>query len=209
MIPKDLKTQIQATNRSEIRKIQQAGKRNVRIEAKRAVELWIYSFADMYLILVCFFIALSAIYVSKISKQPKIIAQPKPAESMPSAGRGPAVAESLATVSFETGTDDLTEQGIASLKDLLPLIRSNSKALLDIEGYADSADLASGSAFNSKLKLSNSRAIKVAEWFLSKGIPASRIRTFSYGDGYQYSGEGKKVKTDRRVLVKFFLRSDV
>ena len=190
----------------DTKKMLQASNRKVRLEAKRSVELWIYSFADMYMILVFFFVAMSALYAHRIKAMEKE-ALHRPVKSVPTAGRGPSVAETLVNLDFSMGSADILPTTEENLKVLLPLVRGNQKALLDIEGYADPRPLKSDSAFSSNLDLSNRRAVRVAEWFMSQGVPSARLRTYAYGDGRHSFTSGEAV-SGRRVLVKFYLRED-
>jgi outer membrane protein OmpA-like peptidoglycan-associated protein len=169
----------------------------IKLQAKRNVELWIYSFADLYMILSVFFIAIAVLFAAK-SK----VVQNTSAKSAPSAGRGLASVTSSLSVEFDRGQADLTESTLESLKLFLPVIQSSSKAFVDIEGYADREPLTKESPFSSNLDLSNRRAVKVAEWYLAQGVPAHQLRTFSYGSGHALKPDGTKVRSNRRVVIK-------
>lgn len=166
----------------------------IKLQAKRNVELWIYSFADLYMILSVFFIAISVIFAAK-SKNVQ-------AAATPTAGRGVASVISSLSVEFNRGQADLTETAKENLKLFLPVIQSSTNAFVDIEGYADSEPLLKDSPFSSNLDLSNKRAVKVAEWYLAHGIPAHKLRTFSYGNGQYLRPDGTKAKSNRRVVIK-------
>lgn len=168
----------------------------VKIQAKRNVELWIYSFADMYMILSVFFIALAVVYAAKA----KLVVPPEP--SIPSMGRGPALAESVIAVDFLSGSADLTAPAVESLSLILPFLKGLKKGVIEIEGYADSAPLSRTSPFSSNLDLSNKRAVQVAEWLMDQGVSPARIRTFSYGGARIFRVDGKDVRTNRRVVIK-------
>lgn len=170
--------------------------RMIKLESKRSQELWIYSFADMYMILSVFFIAISMAYAAKAKKA----ADDRPVQVV-SAGRGLAAVESSVSIAFPQGSDLIESESIESLQLILPVIRA-SRSAIDVEGYADGTRLSSSSAFTSNLDLSNSRAVKVAEWLIKNGISARRIRTFSYGDAYQFNSKSDGVATNRRVIVK-------
>jgi outer membrane protein OmpA-like peptidoglycan-associated protein len=191
--------------KQDLKKIIQRSRGKIRIEAKRAVEVWIYSFADMYMILVFFFIALTALYVKRMEVAQKELEKRKVAVAIPSAGRGPQAAESMISVEFPRGAADLDQVAIEELTVLLPIVKNNASALLDIEGYADSAPLKKDAGFSSNLELSAKRAVRVAEWFMNQGVSPSRVRTYSYGNGTTFSSQ-PGVKTDRRVLVKFYVK---
>jgi outer membrane protein OmpA-like peptidoglycan-associated protein len=188
------------------KKILKSHRRKLRIEAKRSVELWIYSFADMYMILVVFFIAMAAVYAVKAKKAidipPSALVKANPS----TAGRGPAVAESLVSIGFERGSADLGPQAFDDLNVLVTLVKSSPSALVDVEGYADSSAIAKDSPFSSNLELSSLRAVHVAEWLMKQGVSPARVRTYAYGNGQTWAGRDSNVKSDRRVVVKFFLK---
>lgn len=187
------------------RNILKKAKGKIRLEAKRAVELWIYSFADMYMILVFLFIAMSAVYLKRAEDAAKLLKERPSGSNTLSAGRGPAVAHSTLSIEFKRGSSELSESAVENLGIMLPLVKNNSLVLLDIEGYADASPLLKTSPFTSNLDLSSKRAVSVAEWFLSRGLSPGRIRTYSYGNGQLFSNNGG-VKTDRRVLVKMYMK---
>jgi outer membrane protein OmpA-like peptidoglycan-associated protein len=166
----------------------------IKLQAKRNVELWIYSFADMYMILSVFFIALSVLYAAKVKNQHD--------QNVPTAGRGQLSVVSTFAVDFESGSVDLKELDIENLKLMVPVLKSVKSGSIDVEGYADSEGLKKDSPFSSNLDLSNRRAVKVAEYLIKSGVNAGRIRTFSYGNGKTYQVNGKTLKTNRRVVIK-------
>jgi flagellar motor protein MotB len=163
-----------------------------RIHAKRNVELWIYSFADMYMILSVFFIALSVIYAAKVKE--------KHMQSLATAGRGLASVTSELQLEFANGSIDLDAKTIDDMSLLLPALKQVKEGFIEVEGYADDGPLKKSSPFSSNLDLSNRRAVRVAEWLIRNGVPARRVRTFSYGDAHLWSKE--QVPTNRRVLIK-------
>jgi outer membrane protein OmpA-like peptidoglycan-associated protein len=166
----------------------------IKLQAKRNVELWIYSFADMYMILSVFFIALSVLYAAKVKNQMD--------ETVASAGRGPLAVESTLAIDFEKGSSELAALDKENLMLLIPVLKSVGSGSIDVEGYADSEALKKDSQFTSNLDLSNRRAVKVAEFLINNGVNSHRIRTFSYGNGKTFKINGKTLKTNRRVLIK-------
>jgi flagellar motor protein MotB len=169
-------------------------KNMVRIHAKRNVELWIYSFADMYMILSVFFISMSVIYAAKVKEQAN--SQPHIA----SAGRGPSSVLSELEIEFDRGSADLSAKATDEMSLLLPALKQIKNGFIEVEGYADSGGLRKTAAFSSNLDLSNRRAVRVAEWLINHGVPARRVRTFSYGDAHQWSQ--KDINSNRRVVIK-------
>jgi outer membrane protein OmpA-like peptidoglycan-associated protein len=185
----------------------------IRLESKRHTELWIYSFADMYMILAVFFIAIATLYAAKAKHASTM-------DITPSAGRGPAAVTSMVTVEFPNGSDSLNEKAENNLKLLLPTLVS-SQGVIDVEGYADDEEVekfadsedssvASSHAedhdamagFSSNLDLSNSRAVRVAEWLMRNGVAPKRVRTYSYGDSHLFPTGQNGITTNRRVVLK-------
>lgn len=169
-------------------------KNEIKIQSKRNVELWIYSFADMYMILSVFFIALSVIYAAKSKQQ---ITQLQAA----SAGRGPAAIESSVSISFPKGTADLQDDAIENLNLFLPVLKSSPKSIVLVEGYADSMAVKKDSDFSSNLDLSTRRAVRVSEWLMGHGVASSRLRTISYGNAVIFKLDDQ-TKSNRRVVIK-------
>lgn len=169
----------------------------IKLEAKRQTELWIYSFADMYMILSVFFIAIAVIYAARVKNNAS--------SSVASAGRGPVAVKSMISVDFASGSDEISSKAENELELLLPVMRASMGAI-EIEGYTDASDSVSISdtegGFTSNLDLGSSRAVRVAEWLTSNGVSAKRIRAASFGDSFDHkSGEGNRV-ANRRVVLK-------
>lgn len=188
-------------------------KSKIRLEVKRSAELWLFSFADMYMIISVLFIATTALYAKKAQEALKKIEE-KPIQQVivqttgaPSAGRGPEAAAVQVAIEFEHGSTDLTVDALDNLRTILPLLSDLKNGYVEIEGYADGRGPASEneSESTSNLELSSQRAVHVAEWFLKRGVPESRLRTTAFGAAHKFAGRGPNgVRTDRRVVVKFF-----
>lgn len=173
-------------------------KTQIKIASKRNVELWIYSFADMYMILSVFFITLSVLYAAKIKVQ---ISHPPPKKQapsivhkIPSGGKGPTPIESLVHIHFPSGSYQLTEKSREELKLFLPVIHSAGYRTLFIEGHVKKEELDQDQNQRSPaayLELSQQRAVQVARWLLENGIQEDVIQTFSYGSGTS-KGKGKE-----------------
>lgn len=183
-----------------------SGKNKIRLEVKRSTELWLYSFADMYMIISVLFIATTALYAKKakdLSQIPRAPAQEVKYTAL-TAGRGPATASLAFAIEFKPGSSDLSQDAIEQLTTVLPLLSELKSGVIDVEGYADANGLTKDSAFDTNLQLSNERAVKVAEWFLSQKISESRIRTTGFGRAHKFATGEKGAMSDRRVVVKFY-----
>jgi outer membrane protein OmpA-like peptidoglycan-associated protein len=183
----------------------QSVRRKIRLEVKRSTELWLYSFADMYMIISVLFIATTAIYAKKSKELDAQLARKEtPKMMIVSALRGPATAQMAVAIEFAAGSSDITEESIEQLNLMLPLMSEVKSGVVDVEGYADSRGLASVSDYDSNLELSSERAVHVAQWFMKQGIAESRIRTTSFGRSYKLANGEKGAISDRRVVVKFY-----
>ena len=182
----------------------QSVRNRIRLEVKRSTELWLYSFADMYMIIAVLFIATTALYAKKAKEVMNLSKKDVQVEAVSSALRGPAAAALSVAIEFETGSTDLSEQAIEQLNTILPLVSEVKTGVIDIEGYADRKDLAADSDFDSNLELSSQRAITVAEWFVGKGIGESRVRATAFGRGHKLSTVSGGEVSARRVVVKFY-----
>lgn len=101
---------------------------------------------------------------------------------------------------FETNSASLTEDSYKPLDDILKILSSYINLNFIIEGYTDNVGT---DAYN--LALSKRRAKTIREYFISKGIPASRITSVvGYGEakpvGSNETEEGKAL--NRRVEIK-------
>lgn len=171
--------------------------REIKLQAKRNVELWIYSFADMYMILSVFFIAISVIYAQKIKEKIDVVEKVQIA----SAGRGPASVTADLQINFSESSSQLSTETESELSLFLPALKNLDKAsFIEVEGYSDPAPIKRNSKISSNLDLSQKRAVTVSEWFVKNGVPLAKIRTIAYGDGSTWPKQ--IVGTNRRVVVK-------
>ena len=173
-------------------------KNEIKLQAKRNVELWIYSFADMYMILSVFFIALAVLYAAKVKQSINGL-------DVPTAGRGPASVVSTVQLDFQTGSSEIDSNAMAELKLFLPVIKAApDSGRVMIEGYASGLEpLDQGTGFTSVLDLSTRRAVSVAEWLIKNGVAASKVQTFSFADGKLRKTETDQKGTDsHRVVIK-------
>jgi outer membrane protein OmpA-like peptidoglycan-associated protein len=185
----------------------QAGKSAIRLEVKRSTELWLYSFADMYMIISVLFISLTALYFKKnkeLQANLSRVAEPKKIVQVLSANRGPAAAQMSIALEFSPGSSDINSEGTEQLRLMYPLISEVKSGVIDVEGYADTRGLASESEYDTNLELSSERALKVAQWFLNQGVSESRIRTTAFGRAHKFTTGVQGEMSDRRVVVKFY-----
>ena len=83
----------------------------------------------------------------------------------------------LADVFFAFDKSDLTSEGRARLADNARYLKTASNAEIVIEGHCDERG---SNEYN--LGLGERRADAVKDYLVSLGVPASRIRTISYGE---------------------------
>ena len=82
------------------------------------------------------------------------------------------------TIYFDTNSFDLNEANNDSLKNqLLPLIKSNAKITIIVEGHCDERG---SNLYNKKLGKKRAQAIK--KFLVKSGFKASKISVVSYGE---------------------------
>ncbi len=80
-------------------------------------------------------------------------------------------------VTFNTGTDELTEEGIKALGQVKEfLIAKDYVSLLRVEGHSDN----SGDAAGNQL-LTGKRALAVCKWLMANGIECKRLIAVGFG----------------------------
>lgn len=177
----------------------------LRIEVKRSTELWLYSFADMYMIISVLFIATTALYAKKVKDLENAKVSDKASvATVQTALRGPAAAAVTIALEFEPGSAELTTDSVEKLTTILPLISDLKSSVVDIEAYSDAADRDVDSEYETNLDLSAERAVRVADWFLGKGLSESRVRTTAFGRDHKFTDGDKGEATGRRAVVKFY-----
>ena len=89
-----------------------------------------------------------------------------------------ALIESVAaSINFETGSDDLTEDSEAVLNQLADLMKDKQKAFLNISAYTDNVG-----NDDDNLQLSRERAFAVKTYLKGKGIESDRMKAKGYGE---------------------------
>ena len=103
------------------------------------------------------------------------------------------------TIQFKTGSSEIAPHFASQLDQLVSLLRSQPKLLLDLNGFADQRgdELAN-------LSLSKQRVSAVQSYLIKQGIKASRLRSRGFGETQPISSndskEGKKL--NRRTEFK-------
>jgi outer membrane protein OmpA-like peptidoglycan-associated protein len=194
-------------------------KSKIKLEVKRSAELWLYSFADMFMIIAVFFIAMTAVYSKRpAEKAPEVLlskeVQPKiedaeqsdPIKKMsaPSAARGPEAAQLQVGIEFLSGSAELTPEALENLDTILPLLSGLKNGFVEIEGYADAAGLKDSEEYDTDIQLSSDRAVRVAEWFMKRGVAEGRLRTTAFGKDHKFQGRLPAGQNDRKAVVKFY-----
>ena len=89
-----------------------------------------------------------------------------------------ALIESVAaSINFETGSDDLTEESEAVLNQLADLMNDKEKAFLNISAYTDNVG-----NDDDNLQLSRERAFAVKTYLKGKGIDSDRMKAKGFGE---------------------------
>ena len=82
-----------------------------------------------------------------------------------------------ASISFETGSSDLTEESKATLDQLADFMKDKEKAFLSISAYTDNV----GNE-DDNLQLSRERAFTVKTYLKDKGIDSDRMKAKGFGE---------------------------
>ncbi len=105
-------------------------------------------------------------------------------------------------IQFETGKSTIKSSSYKTLDDIVIILEGNKEYSLSIDGHTDNTGKA-----DKNLQLSKDRAQAVKDYFISKGISASRLTSEGYGqekpiaDNKTADGRTK----NRRVELKLFL----
>ena len=103
-------------------------------------------------------------------------------------------------INFDTGKADLKQDGVATVKEIVTLLKSNPALKLGVEGHTDNA----GNAASNK-KLSEARARSVTAAIVAAGIDASRLSAAGFGQERPVAdnrSEEGRAKNRRVELVK-------
>ncbi len=112
----------------------------------------------------------------KMDKQAAKIEEKLPGATVQRVGEGIRVVLGENAIRFDVNKATLTPQAQTNLNNLVPVFQEYNDTDIQINGYTDS----SGSV-DHNLKLSASRAKSVADYLISKGIQASRLKTTGLG----------------------------
>jgi outer membrane protein OmpA-like peptidoglycan-associated protein len=103
-------------------------------------------------------------------------------------------------INFDTGKADLKQDGVATVKEIASLLKSNATLKLGVEGHTDNV----GDAASNK-KLSEARAKSVTAAIVASGIDASRLSASGFGQEKPVADnrtEEGRAKNRRVELVK-------
>jgi OmpA-OmpF porin, OOP family len=103
-------------------------------------------------------------------------------------------------INFDTGKADLKQDGIATVKEIATLLKSNPTLKLSVEGHTDNA----GDAASNK-KLSEARAKSVTTAIVAGGVDAGRLSAAGFGQEKPVADnrtEEGRAKNRRVELVK-------
>ena len=101
-------------------------------------------------------------------------------------------------VYFETDKSVLKEESFPVLDEIIEAMKEQPQLKVEIDGHTD----AQGTKEHNQ-KLSEDRAKSVAAYFISKGIPASRITTKGFGSGKPMADEGSDEGRRKNRRVEF------
>ncbi|HEV7557746.1 MAG TPA: OmpA family protein, partial [Kofleriaceae bacterium] len=85
-------------------------------------------------------------------------------------------------ITFKTGSADLAPGSSVILDKAVAVLGEFKDVKLEIQGHTDDVQIAKGGKFADNAALSQARADSVKDYFVKKGIDASRITSKGYGD---------------------------
>jgi outer membrane protein OmpA-like peptidoglycan-associated protein len=103
-------------------------------------------------------------------------------------------------INFDTGKADLKQDGVATVKEIATLMKSNPTLKLSVEGHTDNV----GDAASNK-KLSEARAKSVTAAIIAGGVDAARLSAAGFGQEKPVADnrtEEGRAKNRRVELVK-------
>lgn len=103
-------------------------------------------------------------------------------------------------INFDTGKADLKQDGVAAVKEIATLLKTNPTLKLSVEGHTDNV----GDAASNK-KLSEARAKSVTTAIVASGIEAARLSAAGFGQDKPVADnrtEEGRAKNRRVELVK-------
>jgi outer membrane protein OmpA-like peptidoglycan-associated protein len=106
----------------------------------------------------------------------------------------------LDDVYFDTGKATLKPSSFKSLNNLVKVLKSNKKLVIEIGGHTDNV----GNPEANKI-LSQKRADSVKNYLISKGASATQIKTKGYGDtqpvAYNDTAEGRQKNRRTQITI--------
>jgi chemotaxis protein MotB len=112
-------------------------------------------------------------------------------------------------VLFSIGSDELSEPGKITLdmladvlKDISEKIPSNINWILRVDGHTDKLPI-HNDRFASNWELSTSRAIRVVNYLVSKGISPKHLAAAGFAEFYPLTVEPNKMAKNRRIEIRF------
>jgi hypothetical protein len=115
-------------------------------------------------------------------------------ESTDTSTKGPHMAESK--VFFDFNSAELSPEARAELDKAAQGIESSSTGLILIEGHADQVG---DEDYNKQLAERRGQAAKA--YLVERGVPESRIKVVSYGEGLPSTDTAGRARVNRRILL--------
>jgi OmpA-OmpF porin, OOP family len=99
---------------------------------------------------------------------------------------------------FDQGNARLSEESTEALQEIVNILESNPKMVIQLEGHTESGDR------KSLLRLSERRVQSVKDYLINQGIHHKRIRTKAYGGTLPLSQENSEEarQINRRVEIR-------
>lgn len=110
----------------------------------------------------------------------------------------PADKWTLEGIRFETGSDRIEQESLASLKEAADILRTHTRVKVEIQGHTDNVG---GPAINQPL--SEKRAAAVKKYLVDHGVAASRLETRGFGEKKPVAGNDSDAGRAKNRRIEF------
>jgi flagellar motor protein MotB len=178
---------------------------------------WLVNYADLMTEMVCFFVilyALSAALNKDMQKASQDIqemikeGQMQGQVAMDKEGMRITLEENSQVAFFESGKAELTDQMLAQMDKLAPILRKLSdKFDIVVEGHTDNIPIFT-KQFASNWELSTARATNVVKLLLEKDFKPKRMAAVGYGEYHPIVPNDTDMNRKRNRRVVFFIKNN-
>jgi chemotaxis protein MotB len=117
--------------------------------------------------------------------------------------RGNMIVKLPSAILFPSGSAKLSEEGKAAIGEVAKILKEMPNRRYTVAGHTDNVPLGPGDEFSSNWELSTSRAVRVTELLIDRGVNASRLVAAGYGpfDPIATNATGPGKQKNRRIEI--------